>query len=100
MVNTAGALTSIANPPQVEILALEKMTGKIEKYNYERNLQYLKEKGSKSFVFQSYLKDRTSAQSYYYLVYGLIVSAAAVLLVILRFQDFDFNKIFSSIKKQ
>ncbi len=99
-VNTLGALTSIANPPRIEILALEKMSGRVEKYTYERNQQYLEENGSKSFVFQAYLKNKITAQNYYYLVYGLIVSMAALLLLLLRFQDFDFNKVFGMIKRK
>ncbi len=99
-VNTLGALTSNANPPQIEVLALEKLTGKVQKYDYSRNQQYLEEKGSKSFVFQAYLKDKITAQNYYYLVYGLIISMAAILVLLLRFQDFDFNKIFGKLKRK
>lgn len=89
-VNTLGALTTNANPPQIEILALEKASGKAEKYTYERNQEYLEEKGSKSFVFQEYFKNKISAQSYYDFIYGLIAAIAAILLLALRFCDFDF----------
>lgn len=99
-INILGALTSNANPPQIEILELEKMTGRIEKYTYERNRQYLEEKGSKSFVFQTYFKDKATAQNYYYLVYGLIVAVAAFLLLLLKFADFNFNKIIRIIKRK
>ncbi len=99
MVNALGALTSSANPPQVEILALEKMTGKVEKYTYERNQQYLEENGLKSFVFRTYFSDKITAQNYYYLVYGLIVAMAASFLLFLKFSDFDFDKIFTIMKK-
>ncbi len=97
-VNTLGALTSNANPPQVEILALEKITGKAESYTYERNEQYLKEKGSKSFVFQAYLRDKITAQNYYYSVYILIIAGALFFLSLLKFKEFDFGKIFALIK--
>lgn len=49
-VNTLGALTSSKNPPRVEILALEKMTNKEEKYTFARNFDYLAQKGVKALA--------------------------------------------------
>lgn len=100
MVNSLGALTSNVNPPQIEILALEKMTGKPEDYTYERNRKYLAEKGSKSFVFQEYLKDKMAAQDYYNSIYGLIVAVTISMLLFLRFENFKFSKIYFKLIKR
>lgn len=78
-VNVLGALTSSANPPQVEILGLEKTTGKIQRYSYDRNWQYLHEKGSKSFIYQIAGKNIMTAPQYYGLVVGLVILGGAVL---------------------
>lgn len=97
-VNTLGALTSNGNPPHFEIPALEKTTGRVEKYSYDRNWQYLKEKGSRSFIFQFYAKKTMSAKKYYWLVYGMIAAVMVFLLFLLKFENFNFVKIFRMIK--
>lgn len=79
-VNALGALTSSANPPQVQVLDLEKLSGKVQRYSYDRNWQYLHETGSKSFVYQVWGKDVMTAVQYYYLVTGLVVLGGAVLM--------------------
>lgn len=79
-VNTLGALTSIANPPQIEILELEKKSGKVEKYTYERNEDYLKNTGSKSFIYQAFLKNKLSAQAYFEIIIVFICLGALILL--------------------
>lgn len=99
-VNTLGALTGNSNPPKFEIPALEKITGKEEKYTYDRNWQYLKEEGSRSFVFKFYAKKIMTAQNYYWLVYGMIVLAAAFLLLRLRSGSLKFDKSLSEIKTE
>lgn len=78
-VNTLGAVTTNANPPKIEILALEKITGREEKYTYERNWQYLTAEGSKSFVFKSFLKDKMSAERYFEMVFGAVMIGVFVL---------------------
>jgi hypothetical protein len=52
-VNTLGAITSSANPPEVDVLALEKLSGQVQKYTYERNWDFLSTGHSKSFIFQT-----------------------------------------------
>ncbi len=99
-VNTLGALTSNTNPPRVEVLALEQLTHKEQKYTYERNQQYLEEKGSKSFVFQAYLKNKISAQEYYRIVSGLIIAVSLILVLSLRAADLDLSKILFMIKRK
>ena len=71
-VNTLGAITSSRNPPQVEILALEKLSGREEKYTFARNLQYLDSNDSKSFVFQQYGKNIMNARQYHWILTVII----------------------------
>lgn len=80
-VNSLGALTSHKNPPQVEILALEKQTGKVEKYTYERNWDYLRGSGTRSYVYNYHLKNYLSPQAYYYLVLSILTIVSISLLV-------------------
>ena len=82
-INTLGALTSDSNPPKIEIQALEKITGKEEKYTYERNWQYLQNKGTNSFVYQSALKDKMTPMTYFETTAGIVIAGAFVMLVAL-----------------
>lgn len=68
-----GAITSNINPPRIEVLALEKVTGKEEKFTYERNKQFLQETGTKSYVYHKYLSDNMSAATYYNYISGIII---------------------------
>ena len=67
-VNALGAIPSSRNPPQVEILALKKLSGHEEKYTFARNLQYLDGNDSKSFVFQQYGKNIMNARQYHWIL--------------------------------
>lgn len=71
-VNTLGAVTSNKNPPQNEVLALESVSRKVEKYTYARNWDYLTSNGSKSFVWKSYLRNHLQAKDYYFILFGYI----------------------------
>ncbi|MBP7859424.1 glycosyltransferase family 2 protein [Patescibacteria group bacterium] len=71
-VNTIGALTSNRNPPKVEVLALEKITGVEQKYTVERNWDYL-QNDSKSFVYRVFLTDKVSSLEYFYILFSLTV---------------------------
>jgi len=75
-VNIAGAISSIANPPKVEILALEALTNQQERFSYDRNLERLRQGSSKSFVFKTFLHRRLSAWEYFSL---LVVTYTGVL---------------------
>ncbi|MFH1602242.1 MAG: hypothetical protein ABIB61_04790 [Candidatus Shapirobacteria bacterium] len=72
-VNTLGALTSSANPPKIEVLSLEKISGHQEKYTYARNIDVLKQGSLKSFVFRSFADNYLDAVYYYYFISGLII---------------------------
>ncbi len=80
-VGTLGAITSSANPPRVEVLNLEKLSGKVQKYTPERNWDFLHgDIGSKSFVYQAWAKQRgVTAPEYYYSLLGLILTTATLL---------------------
>ena len=67
-VNALGAITSSRNPPQAEVLELEKLSGHEEKYTFARNLQYLDGNDSKSFVFQQYGKNIMNARQYHWIL--------------------------------
>lgn len=89
-VNTLGALTSSANPPEIQTPYLEELSSVEQKYIFMRNWQYLQSTGSKSFVFQSWAHNRMNAEQYYHLVYSLIVIAGAV--AIIHIIDMNFIK--------
>ncbi len=79
-INTAGALGSSANPPKVQVLQLEKITGRQEKYTYERNLDMLRLNTSKSFFYRAFAKQYMSSWQYFQVVYGTVVLLFVVLL--------------------
>lgn len=82
-VNTLGALTSSTNPPQVQVLSLEEQTGRVQKYTYERNIDYLTQSGSKSYVYQTYAEKYMSAVTYYAIITAVIIFVAGSLLIVL-----------------
>lgn len=77
-VNAAGALSTSTNPPQVQVLGLEKLSGRRERYSFDRNLEYLQAGRSKSYVYQTYLSSRLSAWEYYQIVSGALAGALAL----------------------
>jgi peptidoglycan/xylan/chitin deacetylase (PgdA/CDA1 family) len=80
-INTLGAITSSKNPPQVEVLALEQMTKKEEKYTYERNLDFLFFRGTKSLLYQTVFYRFFSPLQYYQLLV-LVIAAGSLSLVV------------------
>lgn len=82
-VNTLGAITTSANPPQVEALPLEKLSGKRERYSFDRNWEFLTSGKSKSFVFQTWASKYLTAQEYYYLIAGSLIASSLGLTVAL-----------------
>ncbi|MFC1625680.1 hypothetical protein ACFL1Q_01430 [Patescibacteria group bacterium] len=73
LVNTLGALTTSANPPKTEALPLEAISGRRERYSYDRNWEFLISGKSKSFVFQTWGYKYLDSVYYYYLISGLII---------------------------
>lgn len=86
-VGALGAITSSRNPPKVEVLGLEQITGREEKYTWLRNWQYLTQgAGSKSFIYQTVFKDLITPLQYLLLIITPIFSVALLNLIILRFK--------------
>lgn len=75
-INTLGAVTTSANPPKIEILALEEITGSEQKYTERRNWEYLRKQGSKSYVYQTFFKNKISAEKYFYIIFIIIILAS------------------------
>lgn len=84
-VNTVGALTTSANPPKTEVLALEKLSGRQEKYTFERNIDYLKQSGSKSFAYNTWFKKYVSPLEYFWIIAGTITGIATIATIALAF---------------
>ena len=85
-VNTLGAVTTIANPPEVQVLALEKQSNHEEKYTFMRNWEYLNRKyppaiGSKAFVYQLWGKHMMTPRQYHGIVFALGLLALVIALV-------------------
>lgn len=79
-VNTLGAITTSAIPPQVEVLNLEKLSGTVQKYTYDRNWDFLVAGNSKSFVYQTFLKDYlTPVQFYQILTISIFLVVGGIL---------------------
>ena len=81
-INTVGAITSSRNPPKAEILGLEKLSEREEKYSFDRNFQFLETTGSKSFIYQTFAYKFVDAKIFYLLLVGAIGSVGTALIVI------------------
>lgn len=79
-VNTLGAITSSKNPPQIEVLALEALSGKEEKYTYARNFDYINSGKSKSYVYNQYISPYLAPYEYYVFLVSTLVSVYGTLL--------------------
>lgn len=79
-INALGAITSSRNPPQVEVLSLEALSGVEQKYTYGRNIDYLNDNRSKSFVFQTYAAKYMNAWQYYRAITISLLIVTAILL--------------------
>jgi hypothetical protein len=90
-INTLGALTSNANPPQVEVLGMEKLSGHEEKYTFMRNWQFLQTSGSKSFIYQTWAHRYVSPAGYYVILAGLILIMGEILLLCAAEITFKIN---------
>ena len=82
-INAAGALSTSANPPQVQVLELEKLSGRQERYSFDRNLEYLRNNTSKSFIYRTWVKNYLTSWQYFILVSSLLVGLLIIILVVL-----------------
>lgn len=80
-VNTLGAITTSAMPPQTEVLALEKVSGIVQRYTYQRNWEFLLSGNSKSFVYQTFLRSYlTPLQFYQILTVSIFLVVGGILV--------------------
>lgn len=54
-VNSLGALTSLAIPPQIQVLELERISGVVQKYTFERSYDLLMVGRISSFMYQTFM---------------------------------------------
>jgi hypothetical protein len=87
-VNTLGAVTTNLVPPGVEISALSAVTGKKERFSFDRNLEYLFTNGVKSAAYHTLLAPHVLPWQY-----ALIVGAIPLLLggYLIYNQKYDRN---------
>lgn len=90
-VNTLGALTTSAIPPQVQVLELEKISGVVQKYTPARNWDMIKAGSSKSFVFEMVFSKHISA-FYYYVTITLVLITGMWLYMLGLLLDDDPTK--------
>lgn len=83
-VNTSGALTTVAVPPQVEVLNLEKLSGVQERFSFDRNIHMLENGKLNSFFYKTFFNKYINSLSYFYYISGSIIFVFAVLFLILR----------------
>ncbi len=73
-----GALTSNAIPPKSEAILLP-----IKTYNFLRNIPFLQEDKSSSFVYKTYLSDHISLAGYFIIIYAVLAIIALILVIVL-----------------
>ncbi len=79
-INTLGALTSSLNPPKIEADVLSREAGYEFKYTYGRNIDFLNNQGSKSYIYNTYMGDFVSPWNYYIDITFFIIAVFAFLL--------------------
>lgn len=79
VINTAGALTSNANPPRVELAALEEQSGIEQQVGFDRNFVQISQNKSKSFFFNNWANQYVTVQNY-------MISIVTVVSLFLLFQ--------------
>ena len=81
-VNTTGALGTIAIPPKVQVLSLEALTGRVERYSWDRSWEYIKNGKTKSAVYESLLSSSISPLTYFYYIFASLSVVYLALLTI------------------
>ncbi len=79
-VNTLGAITTSAIPPQVQVAELEKISGTTQLYTYQRNWEYLLSGNSKSFVYQTFANRLVTPVVYYSIIVFLVCGVTGGIL--------------------
>lgn len=81
-VNTTGALGTIATPPKVQVLSLEAITGRVERYSWDRSWEYIKNGKTKSAIYETIFKNDISPLTYFYYIYSSLSLVYLTLLAI------------------
>jgi len=81
IVNSLGALTTIAIPPIIEAKSYEFVLPNEEVYPLEKSVSFLLNEGTNSFIYRTFLQDLIPAWLYYLLIFVAIFS-------------FIFNRVF------
>ncbi len=79
-VNTLGAVTTSAIPPKIQVLQLEKLSGKEEKFNYKRAEGLLNQNISKSYLFNAYANKYMSAWGFFDLIFKTLAVIGLLLI--------------------
>ncbi len=87
-VNVLGAITTSAMPPKIEVLALEKISNTVQKYDYFRNWDYLSGGNSKSFIYQAFLEKYISSV----LFYGILTISICLVLGSLIIYQYMYSR--------
>ena len=70
--NTTGALGTIATPPKVQVLSLEAITGRVERYSWDRSWEYITGGKTKSAAYEAYFANHLSPLNYFYYIFGAL----------------------------
>ena len=87
-VNVLGAITTSAMPPKIEVLALEKISNTVQKYDYFRNWDYLSGGNSKSFIYQTFLEKYISSVTFY----GILTISICLVLGFLIIYQYVYSR--------
>lgn len=79
-VNTVGALTTSRIPPKVQVLSIEALSGRRERYTYTRGMEMLDHGNSKSFFYQAFASRSLTAWEF---TIAVASSIGAIMLVFL-----------------
>jgi hypothetical protein len=85
VINSLGALTSNANPPEAEVLFLEEQTGIEQKYTYERNYDHIVNNRTKSFFYNKVVNNQVTLMDYWKFVVVAITLTVTLLLGLMHF---------------
>ena len=92
-INTAAAVTSNSNPPKIEAIALEEISGKIERYSVDRNFDYLTQNKSKSYFFNEAFSEKISLWTYYTFVsVGIFLVITSLMTYTVMYVDKKLDK--------
>ncbi|GAB4027740.1 MAG: hypothetical protein Fur0011_6490 [Candidatus Microgenomates bacterium] len=89
--NTIGALGTIAIPPKVQVLSLEAITGRVERYSWDRSWEYIKGGKTKSAVYETHFSQYISPITYFYYIFGTL-SLVYLLIMITHYTSHRRSK--------